>query len=286
MPFKAFDTLVFAGGGNRCFWQAGLVTYLREQGHVLPANLIGTSAGAAVAASCLTIGPQAALNQCRHLFADNHRLFYWRDLARLKLHFAHQETYPAWIGAFLNADTFPLLKQSAQKLQVVVTHPAKRLGKGGSVAAGTLAYLIDKKWTRDIHPRLSRFLGLRQAFYDLQACSTLEAAQRLLYASAAAPPFMNSVMLDGQWAFDGGYIDNAPVPTQTPEARARTLVLLTRHYPNRPEYFQHNGRTYWQASQKIPVTTWDCTANANVMGAFELGYTDARRHVQRAAGSA
>ena len=34
-------------------------------------------------------------------------------------------------------------------------------------------------------------------------------------AGAAAPPFMPGVRLHGEWAFDGGYTDNAPIPGQT-----------------------------------------------------------------------
>ncbi|MEJ8821637.1 patatin-like phospholipase family protein [Variovorax humicola] len=70
---------------------------------------------------------------------------------------------------------------------------------------------MDKKISHSIHPRLPRFLGLRQQFYDLQHCSSFQAAQERLNASAAAPPVTHPVMLDGRWAFDGGYMDNAPV---------------------------------------------------------------------------
>jgi hypothetical protein len=83
------QTLAFAGGGNRCWWQAGLLTHLQAQGAQLQAKLVGTSAGAAIAASFLA----------------------------------------------------------------------------GCVAAGTLAYLVDKYLFHNIHPVLPRFLGLKQAFF-------------------------------------------------------------------------------------------------------------------------
>jgi hypothetical protein len=93
------------------------------------------------------------------------------------------------------------------------------------------------------------------------------------------------VKLNGEWAFDGGYMDNAPVPSQPREERARTLVLLTRHYPGRAECFQHNGRTYWQPSRPVPVSTWDCTAQSTVREAFDLGYDDARRRLASQSGA-
>lgn len=276
LNFSQMHTLAFAGGGNRCWWQAGLLTHLQEQGARLPANLVGTSAGAAIAASFLTGSTMTALKACQQLYAANARLFDWRGLTKLKLNFAHQTVYPAWLAAFVHDDNFKALQTASSQLLVAVTRPAKTLGLAGSVAAGTLAYLVDKKIFHNIHPALPRFLGLRQAFFSLRDCGTVREAQTTLQAAAAAPPFMSGVHLHGQWAFDGGYTDNAPIPEQTPDEKAATLVLLTRHYPGTPALFQANGRTYWQPSQKVPVSTWDCRPGTTVEDAFALGQHDAR----------
>jgi len=75
------QTLAFSGGGNRCLWQGGLMEHLLGQGWTLPGQLVGTSAGAAVAAACLSAGPMAAFEACRQLYAHNHRLWDWRGLA-------------------------------------------------------------------------------------------------------------------------------------------------------------------------------------------------------------
>lgn len=158
-----------------------------------------------------------------------------------------------------------------------MTPPARALGLAGSVAAGTLAYLVDKKLFHNIHPALPRFLGLKQAFFALQDCSTAQEAQTTLRAAAAAPPFMSGVHLQGGWAFDGGYTDNAPIPAQTANEKASTLVLLTRHYPGSPALFEVHGRTYWQPSRPVPVSTWDCRPDTTVEDAFALGQKDARR---------
>ena len=83
--------------------------------------------------------------------------------------------------------------------------------------------------------------------------------------------------VNGQWGFDGGYADNAPIPHQTEAEKAKTLVLLTRHYHDLPASFQWNGRTYWQPSQKVPVSTWDCRPGTTVDAAFDLGIRDCAR---------
>ena len=84
-------------------------------------------------------------------------------------------------------------------------------------------------------------------------------------------------LLGAAWALGGSYADNAPVPKQTAEEKAFTLVLLTRFYPKLPSLFQWQGRTYWQPSCKVPVSTWDCRPQTTVAQAFELGQSDARR---------
>ncbi len=276
LKFSQLQTLAFAGGGNRCWWQAGLVTQLQAHGLQLPAQLVGTSAGAAIAASLLTGSTMTALKACQKFYAANAQLLDWRGLKRLQLNFAHQTVYPAWLAAFVHEGNFKTLQTAPSQLLVAVTRPAKALGLMGSVAAGSLAYLIDKKLFHNIHPALPRFLGLRQAFFALRDCTTVQEAQATLRAAAAAPPFMSGVRLQGQWAFDGGYTDNAPIPAQTPQEKSTTLVLLTRHYPDKPVLFAADGRTYWQPSRKVPVSTWDCRPGTTVDDAFALGQKDAR----------
>lgn len=274
LRFDRVDTLVLAGGGNRCWWQAGVITNLLENGWKLPPVLVGTSAGAGVAASLITCSARDALASCKQLYEQNNQLFEWRSLARLKLKFAHQHIYPAWIESFTSDYHFDRLRSASSELIVAITRPARFLGLAGSLVAGSIAYLADKKVARSIHPRLPRYLGLRQEFLNLKSVVNGQAARVLLQAVAAAAPFMLAQRINGEWGFDGGYADNAPIPPQTEEQKARTLVLLTRHYSTLPAVFEWNGRTYWQPSRPVPVSTWDCRPGTTVDAAFELGVQD------------
>jgi len=280
LDFSGMSTLVLAGGGNRCWWQAGALRHLMEQGMRLPAQLVGTSAGAAVAASILAEGADTALQACLRLYASNPRIFDWSSLSKLKLKFAHQHVYPAWVEAFLNEATFDTLRHSSSRLVVALTRPARFLGMRGSVAAGTVAYLVDKYLWNSIHPRLPRLFGLRQDFMVLNDCSDIEMAQSLLIAAASAPPIMSARPVGGGPAIDGGYTDNAPIPPQSEQERSTTLVMLTRHYPKLPPLFRWHGRTYWQPSQRIPVSTWDCTSKTTVHEAYDLGAQDSIQALQ------
>lgn len=280
--WSELTTLALAGGGNRCWWQAGAISRLLETGKSLPQQWVGTSAGAAIAAACLTTGPEVALAACRRLYAGTTRIFAWQGLRRGRIEFAHQTIYPAWLDAFFNDATFGQLRSCGASLQVAVTRPSRILGLGISVALGTLAYIVDKKVRHSIHPGLPRLFGLRQEFIDITRCKGASDAHQVLLAAAAPPPIMPAVQLSDGYAFDGGYTDNAPIPSQSPAQRAGTLVMLTRHYPDRPSLFRFRERLYWQPSRPIPVSTWDCTERATVDAAFRLGREDAASLISKA----
>jgi predicted acylesterase/phospholipase RssA len=72
---SAIDTLVLAGGGNRCWWQAGVISALTSKGWSLPPNIVATSAGAAIATALITNGIATALAACKQLYAENDQLF-------------------------------------------------------------------------------------------------------------------------------------------------------------------------------------------------------------------
>lgn len=280
LNISEIETLAFAGGGNRCWWQAGVLSKLLDQGFSLPKHLVGTSAGAAIAASCLLDGPEAALQSCLQLFANNPSIIARSELTRLKFRFAHDYIYPAWISSIVHVANFQRLNTAPSHLQVAITRPARALGLTGSVMAGTLAYILDKHIWHSIHPQLPKYFGLRQDFHELRQCQSAEHAQLILTAAAAAPPFMSACRIGDEAAIDGGYVDNAPIHEQTFDEKIKTLVLLTRNYPKLPKLFRWNDRFYWQPSTRVPVSTWDCTARATVHAAYALGRKDAWHSLQ------
>lgn len=274
------QTLVFAGGGNRCLWQAGLVSYLLEAGWQLPTQLVGTSAGAGVACSLMAGKVAQAVQACKDLYASNPRIVDASNLWRGRLGFAHERILPAWVASYLNDSNFESVRTARPRLKIAFARPAPLLGLHLSTLAGTLAYLVDKHISHSIHPRLPRWLGLKQGYMDLHDCTSATEAQNLMLAAAAAPPFMQARHVAGRFALDGGFVDNAPIgslrASTDQQAVPTTLVLLTRFYPKLPQWFSWQGRNYWQPSQKVPVSTWDCTPKTTVQAAFDLGLQDAR----------
>ena len=272
------DTLVFAGGGNRCMWQAGLVSHLLEAGWRLPAQLVGTSAGAGVATALIAGKVAEGLQACKALYASNPRMVDFSNLWRGRLGFAHEHIFPAWVASYLNESNFEALRNAPSRLRVAFARPSPVLGLHLSTLAGTLAYIVDKHISNSIHPRLPTLLGLKLGFMNLHDCTNAAQAQNLISAAAAAPPFMRVRQVAGRAALDGGFVDNAPTGPigQAAHTKPRTLILLTRFYPKLPQWFSWRGRHYWQPSQKIPVLTWDCTPKTTIQAAFDLGLHDAK----------
>lgn len=264
-------------------WQAGLISHLLEAGWQLPAQLVGTSAGAGVATALIANKVAEGMRACRELYASNPSIVDFSNLWRGRLGFAHDHIFPAWVASYLNESNFEAVRTARSRLRVAFTRPSPLLGLHLSTLAGTLAYLVDKHVSNSIHPRLPALLGLKLGFMNLHDCTSAAQAQNLIAAAAAAPPFMRVRQVAGRAALDGGFVDNAPIGYPEKLARAgeeptkpRALVLLTRYYPKLPQWFSWRGRTYWQPSQKVPVSTWDCTPKTTIEEAFDLGSSDAK----------
>lgn len=275
IDLKRFHTLVLAGGGNRCWWQAGALQTLAEHGWSLPQRLSGTSAGAAIAFAAATQRIDQALRSCREVYQQQASVLRQVQWWKARVEFAHQTVYPAWLHGFVDGQAYRELLISGRSLYIGLTRPARWSGLRGSVLLGTLAYVLDKQLGRSIHPRLPRWLGLRMDMPDAADLPAWTDLVTLLRAAAAAPPFMSAVQVQYRWSLDGGYVDNAPVPPMGSDAPAGALVMLTRHYSERDSLFTEQGRQYWQPSQRIPVSTWDCTAKTTIDDAFALGRRDA-----------
>lgn len=278
---ELYETLAFAGGGNRCSWQAGAMTELLDRGWELPRCLVGTSAGAAIAMACVTIGPAAALERWGQLLRCTERPTRGMVASEHGPLSQHENLYRRWLHSLVSLRTLDMLRHGPRHIVVAVSRPAHRLGLRASVIAGTFAYLIDQLVSPEIHPRLPSMLGLRQEFIDLRSCETVAGACSLLRAAAAAVPYIRPVQLGGRWALDGGYVDNAPIPSQSVAERHSTLVMLTRHDKSSPSIFICGGRTYWQPSRPVPVQTWECSTSTDIIAAFELGRSDARALLHR-----
>lgn len=267
-----FDAMVFAGGGNRCYWQGGFYEAAAERLGLRPQLVVGASAGAFAATySLLEIGPrvrESVIGACgTHL--KNFDVAGWRRGGPLcPVGPMYQELLATTIDeaalARINATT---------DFRIAYARLPKRLPPKFGAALGIGAYQLEKQLFHPVHPRFGRALGFRGGFVATRSLSDPQLMRDALIASGGVPPFMPVTLVDGEPAFDGGLVDNVPVEPLLPiEAQGgRTLVLLTRRYKDVPKV---SNRTYVQPSQKITVKQFDITNPDGIRQAFELGLKD------------
>ncbi len=267
-----YDAIVFAGGGNRCYWQGGFYEAAAERLGLSPRLVVGASAGAFAAAySLLEIGPQvreSVIGACgSHL--KNFDVAAWRRGQPLcPVGPMYQELLATTI------DNAALARINAKTdFRIAYARLPKRLSPTFGALLGIGAYQLEKQLFHPVHPQLGRALGFRGGFVATRGLKDPQQMRDALIASGGVPPFMPVTLVDGEPAFDGGLVDNVPVEPLIPiEAEGgRTLVLLTRRYKNLP---QVANRTYVQPSRKINVKQFDITNPAGIRQAFELGLKD------------
>jgi predicted acylesterase/phospholipase RssA len=267
-----FDAVVFAGGGNRCYWQGGFYEAAAARLGLSPRLVIGASAGAFAATySLLQMGPitrKRVLSACSPQL-KNFDLAAWRAGQPLC---PVGPMYRELLEQTIDADTLRRL-QAMTDLQIAVARLPRGLSPVLGAAIGIAAYQLEKHLFHPVHPRLGRVLGFQPEFVAVRQLNSPQQFCDVLLASSGVPPFMPVTMVGGKPAFDGGLVDNVPVEPLLPveAAGGSTLVLLTRVYKNLP---QVAGRTYVQPSRKINVKQFDITNPDGIRDAFELGLKD------------
>ena len=90
---QPFDQIVFAGGGNRCWWQAGWWDTVAPELHLRPRIIAGISAGAATACMVYAHDSHQTMAYYREVLANNSRNAYWGNLLRRERVFPHYGIY-------------------------------------------------------------------------------------------------------------------------------------------------------------------------------------------------
>lgn len=285
-----FEQVVFAGGGHRCWWQAGFWEVVQPAIDLRPRRIAGVSAGAAMACMLHATDTRAALAYYDEVLGEAPRNAYWGNLLRRGQRvFPHDGIYRGAIRHLLGGEGFRRLMRTAPDIHVQFSRLPAWLGPRSGVAVGLTAYNIEKYWKKSLHPRFGRRLGFKSEVVRVQDCQDEDALISLIIASSCTPPFTPIEYRDGRATLDGGLVDNVPVDAfeRVPQlagqyvAPGSTLVLTTRRYPRRAEIFFVDGRLYVQPSQKVPVSSWDYASPARYHATFEQGRRDGEGFLAR-----
>ena len=149
----SYTSVVFAGGGNRCIWQAGFWDVVGPALEVQPKVVAGVSAGAHTA--CVLFAGRSLFGRkyLEKLSANNHSNFRFSNLMKGKSLFPHFEMYRRAILTIFDEEAFNRLKRGPE-VRVLLARPPRWTGSFGGVALGFLSYTFEKYVTAPLHPRL------------------------------------------------------------------------------------------------------------------------------------
>jgi predicted patatin/cPLA2 family phospholipase len=273
-----FEAVVFAGGGCRCFWQAGFWEVAAPALQLRPRLVGAVSAGAAMA--CMLFGDAVAdtLAYFQDRVAANRRNVYWTNALKRQPLFPHPQIYRDTILANLDARRLERL-HAGPDIRVLVALVPDWLGPRSGFLLGLLAYQAETFLRPGPHASLGRQAGFVSHVASVRDCQTPEALADLILHSSCTPPITPVYRRGARPVLDGGLIDSAPLET-IPAPAPPTLVLLTKPFP--PECIPRvSGRVYAQPSQPVPVHKWDYTNPDGVRAAYDLGRRDGERFVDQ-----
>jgi predicted acylesterase/phospholipase RssA len=267
-----FDAIVFAGGGNRCYWQGGFYEAVADKLALKPSLTVGASAGAfAGIYSLLGMGHKVRA-QVIPACGPHRKNFDFAAWRRGEALCPIGPLYRAFLDMLFDAAALTRLQQLTD-FHIAITRLPRGVSPILGAALGIGAYQLEKHLFAPVHPQFGRRLGFSAEFVRVRAMSTANQLADALMASGGVPPFMPVTKVGDRPAFDGGLFDGVPVAPLTPveAAGGRSLVLLTRLYKHLP---QVNGRTYVQPSRRIRAKQFDLRDPAGIRDAYELGLKD------------
>lgn len=252
--------ITFAGGGNRAFYQAGLLRRWADTLFPRTRAIAACSAGACVATFYLSERHDEIQSFWRDRRQHVTRNFVWSRLLKGERPNEHEPIYrDTLLHAFadgglerIRALPFPLL--------ILASRLPSRLPTSAATPLAICAYQLEKRLRPAmIHPSFGRRLGFTPVIYDARDCQTPEALANLVIASSATPPFTNVGRINGERFLDGGVVDNVPAWIAEEVAGVRrNLVLLTRPYPAHVTGRQ-GSRLYIAPTVPVPIGRWDYT---------------------------
>ena len=271
--------LTLAGGGNRAFWQLGMLERWSPELSPRLGSVAACSAGASMAVTWLS-GRQAATHEY-WLGRRSHvtRNFEWGRLLTGRRPTPHEPIYRDTLRHALADGGLQRIRDLPFPLLILTASFPRWVPVALATAAGMTAYSIERQLRMGkLHPRSGQLIGFRPVVVDARSCVEPEDLVDLVLASSATPPFTAIGRHRGRRLLDGGMVDNAPafVAEQAPGV-ARNLVLLTRPYPDGSVGWK-GTRLYLCPTEPTPINRWDYTSVDRVDATVRLGQLDAERH--------
>lgn len=269
--------VTLAGGGNRAFYQTGVLEVLGERLLSRVAAVGCVSAGSCVIATLLsgrTAEVRAYWEQRR---AHVTRNFAWGNLLKGRNPTPHAPIFRDTLRHTFIEGGLERIRETPFPIWVLTAEFPRALPAGAAVAVGLSGYSLEKRVAKGrIHPEWGKAMGFRPRVVDARDCETVDELTDLIMASSSTPPFTPVGAFRGTRLLDGGMVDNVPafVTEQSPAVRAN-LVILTRPYP-RGAHWRDGRRLYLAPTTDTPANRWDYTSAQRVWDTIAMGADETR----------
>lgn len=267
-----FANVIFAGGGNRCFWQAGFWSVAAAALALKPSHVVSVSAGTAMACALFAGTFEQGFSRFKRTVAENQRNVYLSNLLRKRPVFPHGKLYRNAILNSIDGHALDRLHQGPE-IFILVSCPPRWASPRMALLLGMLAFGWNACNKQVMHPRGGHRVGFKPQCLSVRECATPSELADLIMASSCVPPLTPQARRNGQAIFDGGLVNNVPTDAVLATDQ-QTLVLLTRPFPKLPT---SADITYVQPSHPVPAGFWDYTDDAALQATFDLGCRDAER---------
>ena len=271
--------ITFAGGGNRAFYELGLMNVWKTGLFPRIGCLATCSAGACVATLMLSGREEEVGQYWRERCREVTKNFEWRRLLSGKRPTPHEPLYRDMLLYAYSEGGLERVRSQPFPVLVLTTAFPGRLPAVAAVMLALCSYKLEKR-LRDgmIHPTYGLRVGFSAQTFDARDCETAEQLADLIIASSATPPFTSIGSFGGRRLLDGGVIDNVPafLADDVPGIK-RNLVMLTRPYP-RGVIGRQGTRLYSAPREALPIERWDFTRPDLLEATIAIGERDAVEH--------
>jgi predicted acylesterase/phospholipase RssA len=266
-----FNSVVFAGGGSRCFWQLGFWETAAPALGIHPVAAAAVSAGAPFACFALAADAGRVLGYFKKLTAANKKNIYLEHLFRKKPVFPHYAMYRDAVLHILD-DAFMARLRQGPDVRVLLTRAPRWMGAYLAAFISVALYNLEKHTIYPLHPVFSKKVGFRGETVLASECRTGDELADLFMQTSCAPPLLPVMKRGRRVVLDGGIIDNVPV-FMVDDLPGAKLVLLTRKY--RPEMLAgHDNVTFVQPSEEIKIQKWEYSDPEGLQYVYDLGRRD------------
>ncbi len=269
-----FDKVVFAGGGHRCWWQAGFWEQVSGEIELHPRVIGAVSSGAFTACMLYGSDTKRALAWYERELKGVRSNINWLNLLRRgQPLLPHAAIFRKALRALLGGENFRQLMWRAPEIRVQYARLPPGMSPARAVLGGMVANRFERYWHGSLHPTGGRRMGLTHEVRRVQDCRSERELIDLLVASSCSPPFTPVELIDGLPCVDGGLVDDVPIGLVA-DVPGQTLVITTRRYRSRAPVFARDGLLYVQPSEAPAASSWDCTSPARFQKTYDLGRRD------------